>query len=235
MPHAGALEGLLEAQRQCLVDIEGVHAVYSKLRDSMAGVAEAGCGSSGSMRNDDSSSSGRQRESAVLVCAYDRGCTANGGLERSVERSAAAPAPCSGSSSSNSNSRSDEEASRHAEQLQRLLALPEGEALGLLRRYVVAATARDCALMVALQRLSAADASAAAAAEGSPQPQSCGSGQGVVLHRPSGTWYRYRLAFVDLDMKPLAKIPHHYKLDQRILAAAQRHNAAEQQRQMEAA
>ena len=36
----------------------------------------------------------------------------------------------------------------------------------------------------------------------------------------TGCWYRYRTAFVDLDLKSLGKIPGHRELDRRIVAAA---------------
>ena len=91
-----------------------------------------------------------------------------------------------------------------------------------------------------LQRLETAPlpadgpAAAAAAASGGG-PGSCTSPhqqQQVALQEQpgciavpacGGAWFRYRLCFVDLDLKPLAKIPQHWQLDRRILAAVQEH------------
>ena len=49
-------------------------------------------------------------------------------------------------------------------------------------------------------------------------------GAGATAAGQAGEWYQYQVAFVDLDMKPLAKIPKHFDLDQRIMQAAQQHH-----------
>lgn len=212
----GVLPRLLAAQRQCGYDVEGVHRLYCHLAGLKPDAAE-------------------QAEAAAAAAAAER--------ERAEEE------PVGGPSSSSINGGSDDDATaRHAQAVSALLALPAAEAHNVLRAYVVAATAKDCAIMVALQRLvGAPPTAAAAAAEQQPQPEqqqlegwtalqpSCiccptAAGDGPTTAACSsngssgaGTWFRYRLCLVDLDQKPLAKIPTHAALDARILAAARRH------------
>lgn len=117
----------------------------------------------------------------------------------------------------------------------RLLALPLDSALAVLRGYLTAATARDCAVMVTLQEVAvAADSSGASGTAGAPPaadvpagPADCSAAGGAdadpaaivrLIRCPaSGRSFRYKLAFVDLDMKAASKIPAHHALDQRIL------------------
>ena len=112
----------------------------------------------------------------------------------------------------------EEEARRHAEAVGALLTLPHEQAHAVLRAYSVSTTAKDCALMLAFQQ-----GEGAAPAE-RPQRPVGGSGsrdsEGVVHVPGQDGWLRYRLAIVDLDLKPLAKIPAHWRLDRQILTAA---------------
>ena len=159
----------------------------------------------------------------------------------------AAEAADDANASAASSSGGSEDASGHAAALRQMMALPLEEARAVLRSYVVAATAKDCAIMVTLRRLQDAPplpadgpAAAAAALGGSSlDAQQQQRQQQAELQQPGcitvpaceGACFRYRLCFVDLDLKPLAKIPQHWQLDRRILAAAQRHLASGQQQQ----
>lgn len=133
---------------------------------------------------------------------------------------------------------------------QQLLALPQQEALPLLRDYLTAATAKDCGIMITLQRVvhdgstqeqqqqqqqgalpngcaaSAAPAPAAepAAAGGSAHsPATSGGTPGLLLEPSTGHLYAFKAAFVDLDLKPLVKLPAHFILDHRIVSCAKAH------------
>ena len=44
----------------------------------------------------------------------------------------------------------------------------------------------------------------------------------VVQDSESGRWFRYKVAVVDLDLKPLSKVEQHFALDQKILECALR-------------
>lgn len=104
----------------------------------------------------------------------------------------------------------------HRQALQQLLELPRSEAYEILRRYVISATAKDCAIMIAMQPLPAGLCSLEELEAEQPSVK-------VVQHPLSGALYQYDVVVVDLDMKPLAKIPQHYLLDKRILHAAKMH------------
>lgn len=139
---------------------------------------------------------------------------------------------------SDTDAATDADAGSHAAALQQLLALPIDEAYAVLRSYVVAATAKDCAIMITLQRLTGAAAPTATEAAGadgslhssndgtSPQHLSRHGPLGCIYSSAAGAWYAYRLALVDLDQKALAKIVKHSALDAAILVAARRHLAA---------
>jgi hypothetical protein len=46
-------------------------------------------------------------------------------------------------------------------------------------------------------------------------------------HQPASVLaFQYRLALVDLDLKPLVKLPAHYMLDSKVVACARAHEAA---------
>ncbi|GAB4817908.1 hypothetical protein N2152v2_004954 [Parachlorella kessleri] len=130
----------------------------------------------------------------------------------------------------------------HHQGVQEVLSLPTSEAYSLLRRYVVSATAKDCALMISLRRLASATEGRELQQRGgkvvcstSDVLASCveGLNHAVVLEdsvSSSGQqWYQYQVAFVDLDMKALAKIPQHFELDQRIVKVAREQQENQQQ------
>lgn len=98
-----------------------------------------------------------------------------------------------------------EEADRQAAEqsvcsaLDALRSLERPHALALLRDFLTAQAAKDCAIMVALQHIP----SDVSAGEG------CFSWQDAV----TPTCLRYRLAFVDLDLKSVARMPAYRALD----------------------
>lgn len=95
--------------------------------------------------------------------------------------------------------------------LDALLAQTDEKKFSILRQYLTAATAKDCGIMITVQEVRALS--------GTPGPLP----EGCQLLRDDGTGrlFFYKLAFVDLDMKPLQKICAHYDLDKRIMACAQ--------------
>lgn len=207
----GVLPRLLQAQQQCPFDVEGTYRLYCQLAGSQPEEAAAGA-------EDGDDSSGE------------------GGSSGSSDSSAA-----------------------HAAAVAQLLALPTADAQAVLRSYVVSATAKDCAVMVALQRLdgppeaiagqagSAREAAGVAAAGMAAGSEAASNGQGAAVQQASpeqqqwwdmppaciflpahsgeqevgggigrqadasgggssGAWFRYRLCFVDLDLKPLVGV-----------------------------
>ncbi|CAL8462781.1 g2314 [Coccomyxa elongata] len=46
----------------------------------------------------------------------------------------------------------------------------------------------------------------------------------AVQHGETGTWFRYKVAVVDLDLKPLSKVEQHFRLEQQILDCVLRTN-----------
>jgi inositol-pentakisphosphate 2-kinase len=99
----------------------------------------------------------------------------------------------------------------HAAAVAALLARPRADALRVLRSYLISATAKDCALMVALRR---------APPGAAPRAQATFAAGGVVVCPATGGAFRYRVAVVDLDLKPLAKVATHRRLDAELAAAA---------------
>jgi hypothetical protein len=125
---------------------------------------------------------------------------------------------------------------------QQLLALPQQEALPLLRDYLTAATAKDCGIMITLQRVAhdgsmqqeqrqqqqgalpnGSAAEPAAAGSAAHSPATSGGRPGLLLEPSTGHLYAFKAAFVDLDLKPLVKLPAHFILDHRIVSCAKAH------------
>jgi hypothetical protein len=83
--------------------------------------------------------------------------------------------------------------------------LPRESALALVRDFLTAQTAKDCAIIVALQRLSD-DASPAGPEE-------------LVIREPvTGLRFRCTAAFVDLDMKRVASMRRYVELDREVVS-----------------
>jgi hypothetical protein len=90
-------------------------------------------------------------------------------------------------------------------------AMPRGRALAVLRDFLTAQSAKDCAIMVALQPAGAGDAA---------------PGDVLVADAASDLAVRCRAAFVDLDAKPVTKMPHYLALDRALLALYDEQTAA---------
>lgn len=104
-------------------------------------------------------------------------------------------------------------------------AARRAELAASLRDYLLAATAKDCGLMVTLQRVEAAcepaDAEEAAPPGKAPIIEQLQAPAIKVLQDTgSGCSYMVKVAFVDLDIKPSSKIPVHWQLEQRLVACA---------------
>jgi inositol-pentakisphosphate 2-kinase len=99
--------------------------------------------------------------------------------------------------------------------LQQLLALDTEAACGVLREYLIAAASKDCSIMVTLAPVLDAEGLETHEAARLQQDACVGS---VLYDECNDRWYRYKIAIVDLDLKPLAKIGVHYELDQAIMA-----------------
>jgi hypothetical protein len=84
-------------------------------------------------------------------------------------------------------------------------AMPHGRALAVLRDFLTAQSAKDCAIMVALQPLPAGAVDAA--------PDDV-----VVVDAATNLAVRCKAAFVDLDVKQVTKMPHYLALDRAVVA-----------------
>jgi hypothetical protein len=83
--------------------------------------------------------------------------------------------------------------------------LPRERALAIVRDFLTAQTAKDCAIIVALQRLSD-DASPVSTDE-------------LLIREPvTGLHFRCKAAFVDLDLKRVASMRRYVKLDREVVA-----------------
>ncbi|KAF8405267.1 hypothetical protein HHK36_010168 [Tetracentron sinense] len=77
------------------------------------------------------------------------------------------------------------------------------ESLKIVRDYLIAATAKDCSLMISFRLRE----------DGDPGPP-----DSTVYLEPTSQIFDYKAYFIDLDMKPLKKMVHYYELDQRIVS-----------------
>lgn len=90
-------------------------------------------------------------------------------------------------------------ATRHNE------SMPRGRALAVLRDFLTAQSAKDCAIMVALQPLPGGAEDAA-------------PGDVLVADAALDLVVRCKAAFVDLDVKQVTKMPHYLALDRALVA-----------------
>lgn len=84
---------------------------------------------------------------------------------------------------------------------QHLLEQSYAEQLTTLREYLLAATAKDCSIMISMQQL---------------PYKSCHAGLGLANIPGCQLTAKYRIAVVDLDMKSSGKIPGHFMLDRQL-------------------
>ncbi|CAL9206767.1 inositol-pentakisphosphate 2-kinase IPK1-like isoform X1 [Musa acuminata AAA Group] len=83
-----------------------------------------------------------------------------------------------------------------------LHSLSLDDSLKIVREYLIAATAKDCSLMISFSRT----------ADGR-NASDCNS----VALKSLNQSYNYKAYFIDLDLKPLEKMAYYYKLDQKIV------------------
>lgn len=106
--------------------------------------------------------------------------------------------------------------------IQQLLNLGWPQQMRILRDYLLATTAKDCSLMIALQAVPQAY-SQLGKDSNAPLHDSLSSQE--LLSSPALTCpLQFKLTIVDMDRKPHAKIAAHYRLDQEIMCCElQRH------------
>lgn len=116
------------------------------------------------------------------------------------------------------------------QQQQRVLgsSSDRAEQLALLRDYLTAATAKDCAIMITMQQIiETQQQQQSPETDGltkhSSSDSGSSSGNGVITDDRSGCTFAWQISLVDLDLKPLSKVPHHAALDRRIVATAMQH------------
>eukprot|EP01018_Ginkgo_biloba_P008467 Gb_08527 [translate_table: standard] len=103
---------------------------------------------------------------------------------------------------------SDESMNAHTrEDYSYLHSLSMEESRNIVRDYLIAATAKDCSLMLTFQPL--------------PDDFTTGNshdGSNVVYLPSTKQVFRYKACYIDLDLKPLKRMVHYYKLDQNIVS-----------------
>jgi len=104
-----------------------------------------------------------------------------------------------------------------AAQKQQLGSLSEQEACKILQNYLISSTARDCGIIIALQKIQRDGDNEEELESGSGVPQT-ETAVGRIKVRDCDV--RYRVTVIDLDRKPLEKIPKHYELDQALMKFA---------------
>ncbi|KAK1280509.1 Inositol-pentakisphosphate 2-kinase [Acorus gramineus] len=82
-------------------------------------------------------------------------------------------------------------------------SLPLEESLTIVRNYLVAATAKDCSVMISFRLKDGEDQAA---------------GHGSIFLESTKQNFEYKASFIDLDMKPLKKMVYYYELDQKIVS-----------------
>ncbi|RID44997.1 hypothetical protein BRARA_I01755 [Brassica rapa] len=90
------------------------------------------------------------------------------------------------------------------EEEESLHCLPLDESLKIVRDYLIAATAKDCSLMISFRLRNGLDDSA----------PSCDA----VCLKSTNQTFDYKVHFIDLSMKPLKRMEAYYKLDNKIIS-----------------
>ncbi|KAJ8772517.1 hypothetical protein K2173_027694 [Erythroxylum novogranatense] len=83
-----------------------------------------------------------------------------------------------------------------------LHSIPMDESLKILKNFLIAATAKDCSLMITFR----------------PREDDLGSVQSSVYLQSTDQNFDYKVNFIDLDLKPLRKMVDYYELDKRVLS-----------------
>lgn len=85
-----------------------------------------------------------------------------------------------------------------------LHALPLNESLEIVKKFLIAATAKDCSLIFCFRRR---------------EDGGSDSSYDRVYLESTNQVFDYKVHFIDLDLKPLEKMEYYYKLDQKIVSA----------------
>ncbi|XP_017981655.1 PREDICTED: inositol-pentakisphosphate 2-kinase isoform X1 [Theobroma cacao] len=86
-----------------------------------------------------------------------------------------------------------------------LHSIPLDESLKIVKDYLMAATAKDCSLMISFRPKE----------DGELQS---GSSKNSVYLGSTNQVFEYKVYFIDLDLKPLKKMEYYYKLDKKIVS-----------------
>ncbi|XP_023002334.1 inositol-pentakisphosphate 2-kinase-like [Cucurbita maxima] len=92
----------------------------------------------------------------------------------------------------------DEELHRYAS----LHSLPLDQSLKIVKNFLIAATAKDCSLMISFRRRVG---------------EEWGSSNNTI-RLESGKFFDYKAHFIDLDLKPMKKMEEYYELDKKIVS-----------------
>ncbi|KAG7020491.1 Inositol-pentakisphosphate 2-kinase, partial [Cucurbita argyrosperma subsp. argyrosperma] len=92
----------------------------------------------------------------------------------------------------------DEELHRYAS----LHSLPLDQSLKIVKNFLIAATAKDCSLMISFRRRLC---------------EEWGSSNNTI-RLESGKFFDYKAHFIDLDLKPMKKMEEYYELDKKIVS-----------------
>ena len=104
------------------------------------------------------------------------------------------------------------------DRIQRLLhTLSREEQVGVVREYVMATTAKDCSLMIAIQPVKYTSINDNDNYTGVMLQTQNRCGQ---VHLGGASSFQYRVTVVDVDRKSVSKIPKHYELDKEIMRHA---------------
>lgn len=86
------------------------------------------------------------------------------------------------------------------------------ESLKIVREYLIAATAKDCSMMIGFRPMKDGD--------------SASESSSVILESTEQK-FEYKAYFIDLDLKPLKRMPYYYELDQKIVSCYQQMKSKE--------
>lgn len=103
--------------------------------------------------------------------------------------------------------------------INQLLDLGWSEQMQILQNYLLATTARDCSLMIAVQPVPQPDLQPSK--DNGAQLHTHMSPQEILSSPDLACPLQFKLAIVDLDRKPHAKIDAHHRLDQEIMCCVQ--------------
>jgi len=104
-----------------------------------------------------------------------------------------------------------------AAQKQQIESLSEQEACKILQNYLISSTARDCGVIIALQKIQRDGDNEEEIESDTGVPQ---TEMAVGRIKVRDCDVRYRVTVIDLDRKALEKIPKHYELDQALMKFA---------------